>query len=188
MARPRLEKNKSLPPNLYWNNLRLIYRYRRPDTGKFTYLGKDRGKAIAAAKKLNSLLMEGEDLVAKVMSESKTLQQYIDERFIPIALPERGIVDNTLTEYKRQLKHIKKSLGSHAIHNISVMIVADFLAGQKSARQSNKYRGLLALIFKHARADGLIDSNPAESTLKRREVKQRKRLKLEAFKDRKSVV
>lgn len=71
MARPRLEKNKSLPPNLYWNNSRFIYRYRRPDTGKFTYIGKDRGKAIAAVKKLNSLLMEGEELVAKVMSESK---------------------------------------------------------------------------------------------------------------------
>ncbi len=181
MARPRLEKNKSLPPNLYWNNLLALYRYPRPDTCKFTYLGKDKAKAIAAAKKLNSLLMEGEDLVAKVMSEARTLQQYIDERFLPVILPERGIKDKTLIEYKRQLEYVKKSLGGCAIYNVSVMMVADFLASQKSSRQSNKYRGLLVLIFKHAKADGLIELNPAESTLKRREIKQRRRLKLEEF-------
>jgi enterobacteria phage integrase len=182
MSRPRSAKYKSLPPNLYWDKSLKIYRYRRPDNGKFNYFGKDRAKAVSAAKQINSMLMESEDLVAKVLSESRTLNQYIDERFIPIILPDRGIKPKTLIGYKRQLKYIKKHLGGFAIHNVSVMAVADFLATQKSARQSNKYRGLLILIFKYAKADGLIESNPADSTLKRREVKQRDRLKLNEFK------
>jgi len=181
MARPRMAKNKSLPPNLYFDTSKKMYRYRRPDNGKSTLFGKDRAKAVVAAKKLNSLLMEGEDLVAKVMTEGKTLSQYIKERFVPVHLPEREIAEETMKGYMYQIKFIYKKLGGYPIHGISIKTVSDFLAEIKGARQSNKYRGLLAMIFDYAKGEGYIDTNPANDTLKRKEKKKRKRLNLEGF-------
>lgn len=181
MARPRLQRYKALPPNLYWEVTRQMFRYRRPDNGTKHYVGKNREKAVAAAKKLNSLLMDGEDIVLKVMDEGKTLAQYIDERFIAVVLPERKLSEKTWKEYRRMLNIIKNQIGHYSIAEIVVKNIADFLNKQNGARQINKLRGLLSLIFKYARADGLIESNPAESTLKRQVTRQRHRLKLTEF-------
>lgn len=181
MPRPRRNRNKSLPPNLYWDNIRSFYRYRNPGTGKFTYFGKDRHKAVSAAKKLNSMLMPGEDLVARVTSEGKILRHYINERFIPIHLAERDIAESTLIGYKRQLKHINKELGSYPLHSLTIKRISDFLASISGARQSNKYRSLISMILDYAKGEGYIESNPAAGTLKRNVKKQRQRLKFEAF-------
>ncbi len=181
MTRPRDNKNKSLPPNLYFNKIKNFYQYRRPDNGKRTALGKDRAKAVSAAKKLNSILMPGEDLVAMVLTEGKTLAQYIQERFIPTHLPEREISENTFKAYLCQINNICKKLGNYPIHKISIKNVSDFLITIKGTRQSNKYRGLLSIIFDYARGEGYIETNPAKDTLKRREKKKRHRLNHEAF-------
>jgi len=182
MSRPRLNNNKSLPPNLYFDKSLTMYRYRRPDNGIYTYFGKDKAKAIAAAKKLNSILMEGEELVAKVMSEGKTLTQYINERFIPVHLPDRRLSEETLKGYQNQINHIHKKLGLHRTNNISIKMVGDFLSEINGARQANKYRGLLCTIFTYAKAEGFTEINPAESALIRMVNKQRLRLKYEEYK------
>ena len=183
MGRVRTRKNQSLPPNLYFDKSQLIFRYRRPDTGKSTLFGKDRSKAIAAAKKLNSLLMPGEDLVARVLTEGKTLTQYIDERFMPVHLPERRIAEETMKGYKNQINNIKVGLGDQPLYGISIKMVSDFLGKISGARQSNKYRNLLAMILNYAKGEGYIDSNPAEDTLVRNHQKKRKRLKYEEFQE-----
>ncbi|MCW5588148.1 MAG: phage integrase Arm DNA-binding domain-containing protein [Legionellales bacterium] len=182
MARARLRKNKLLPPNLYFETTKKIYRYRRPDTGKKTSLGKDKAKAFAAAKKLNSIYMAGEDLVAKVTSNGKTLSQYINENFVPIHLPERELSENTLKGYMRQLKHIHKELGGYPVYGISIKLISEFLSKINGSRQYNKYRGLLAMIFQYAKGEGYIITNPASDTLKRNAKTQRKRLSYEGFK------
>lgn len=46
MARPRSSKYQGLPPNLIYDKTNKVYKYRRPDTGKRTAIGKDRMKAI----------------------------------------------------------------------------------------------------------------------------------------------
>lgn len=182
MSRPRLHINKSLPPNLYWDIRNQLFRYRRPDKGSVHSMGKDRAAAFTAAKKLNSMLMIGEDLVAKVMGKKKTLKQYIDERFIPYVLPERELAENTQKKYIKMLEIVSEELGNFLIDSIDVLIVNNFLKNyQHAARQSNIFRNLLSLVFTYARAEGLINTNPAKDTIKRKEKKKRQRMSLEQF-------
>lgn len=62
VPRKRSPANRDLPPNLYANGNG--YKYRRPDNRKEAWMGVDKAKAIAAAKKLNALLVKGGDLVS----------------------------------------------------------------------------------------------------------------------------
>lgn len=180
MARPRCRKYKGLPPNLYYDKSNDIYRYRRPDTGKFTNIGKDRAKAISAAKQLNSILMVGQDLIASVLGTNPTLSDFINNRFTQEILPEKQLSSNTLRDYNNKLEYIHKHLGERLIDEITVKNISDFLQ-QFPPTNSNRYRSLLCIIFKHAVAEGLCEASPAANTLNRKLVKQRTRLKLEAY-------
>jgi enterobacteria phage integrase len=180
MARPRLKKNLGLPPNLVFDKKNKQYRYRNLKTGKHHQMGKERGKAISAAKQLNSVLMCGADLVAKVLGKKQTLAQFIDERFLTKYLPKRELADSTLRDYKYKIVHVRDLLGKLPLDEISVMQVNDFLE-QYPATQSNRYRSLLVIIFQSAKAAGLTKENPAQATLINKIKKQRQRLSLDGF-------
>ena len=180
MARPRLKKYKDLPPNLVYDITNKQYRYRRPDNRKYTLMGRERCRAVSAAKQLNSLLMPGQDLVAKVMGASPSFKQFIQERFITTILPERKLSKKTLEDYHYQLKYICRALGDKPIDKISVKDIADFLLKYPPTR-SNHYRSLLSLIFTYAIAEGLRENNPASSTIKRKIEKTRRRLSIEGY-------
>lgn len=180
MARPRKPKYQGLPPNLTYDKTHHSYKYRRVDTRKFFAMGKNRLKAVAAAKQLNSLLMEGQDLVAQVMGTTPTLKQFIEERFIKHVLPERELADNTLRDYHNKFPHIIKALGDTPLDALTVKDIADFLS-QYPPTQSNRYRSLLGLLLKYAVSEGLIDHNPATSTINRKLTKKRRRLKLDEY-------
>lgn len=77
MPRSPLNKNKSLPPNLYWDSAHNLFRYRRPNDGRRFYIGKNKTKAVAAAKTLNSMLMKKTN--AEVTNESKRRRHKEDE-------------------------------------------------------------------------------------------------------------
>lgn len=181
MVRPRKDKYKGLPPNLFYDKTNKMFRYRRPDSGKFTPMGKDRMKAVSAARQLNTLLMVGQDLVAKVIGTRCTLSQFIDDRYLSKIIPERNLAQKTLSDYQSKLIYIRKTLGDMPIDEITVKHIADFL-GQYPPTASNRYRSLLMNIFKYAVAEGLIDSNPAANTLNRKIIKKRARLNLEQYK------
>ncbi|WP_082085925.1 phage integrase Arm DNA-binding domain-containing protein [Pseudomonas sp. 21] len=53
--------NRSLPQSLYFDSRRGSYRYRRAADGMRFQFGKDRLKAVGAAKQLNPTFMEGAD-------------------------------------------------------------------------------------------------------------------------------
>lgn len=179
MPRRRRGKNKGLPPNLYYDLTTTHYRFRNPENGKWHPMGKDRFKAISAAKQLNSLLMPGQDLIARVMGTTITLDQYID-RFENVILPERALSKNTLYDYYNKFVKIRSELGEKQIDEISVKQIAEFLANFPPT-QSNRYRSLLINIFKHALAEGLVPENPAASTLNRKLKKKRSRLNLKGY-------
>ncbi len=180
MARPRLKKYRDLPPNLVYDKKNKQYRYRRPDNGKYTQMGRDRCRAVSATKQLNSILMPGQDLVSKVMGTSPSLKQFIQERFIKTILPERKLSKKTLDIYHHLLKHICLALGDKPIDKINVKDIADFLLKYPPTR-SNHYRSLLSLIFTYAIAEGLRENNPASSTIKRKIEKTRRRLSIGAY-------
>ena len=127
MGRRRSKCYQDFPPNLLYDKSTKVYRYRRPDTGKYTYMGKNKSKAVSAAKQLNSLIMPGQDLVAKVMGTSITLEQFIQEYFLKHHLPERKLSKMTLSNYKNQIKIINKNLGHKQVNNITVKDIANFL-------------------------------------------------------------
>ena len=181
MARPRLKKYKDLPPNLTYDKKNKQYRYRRPDIKKHTQMGRDRCRAVSAAKQLNSIFMLGQDLVAKTIGTSQTLKQFIETRFIPYILPERQLAESTLKEYHYMLVRILKNLGEKPIDNITIKDISDFLL-QFTPTPSNHYRSLLSLIFKYTVAEGHRQNNPAANTMKRNIEKKRKRLSLEMYK------
>ncbi len=153
MARPRLKKYRDLPPNLTYDKKIKQYRYRRPDIRKHTQMGRDRSRAVSAAKQLNSIFMLGQDLVAKTIGTSQTLKQFIETRFIPYILPERQLAESTLKEYHYMLVRILNNLGEKPIDNITIKDISDFLL-QFTPTPSNHYRSLLSLIFKYAVAEG----------------------------------
>ena len=180
MIRPRKPPYSDFPPNLSFDKTNGVYRYHNPLTRKITSIGRHRGKAIAAAKQLNSILMEGQDLVSKVIGSGKPLSQFVDERFIPHILPERKLATSTERDYQYKLIVIKEKLGKMPVCAITVKDIADFL-NEFPPTNANHYRSLLSLIFKYAIAEGLTTLNPAMHTIKRSLVKKRRRLKKEWF-------
>jgi len=177
MSRPRLSRNRTLPPNLTYDRTNRHFKYRRVDNGKFFCMGNNRDKAVSAAKQLNSMLLKDHDLIARVLETNPQFEKFIVEQFEGKILPDRGLAKKTLSNYKNQLIQIKKALGGKPIDEIRVKDIAEFI-GPFPPRQSNSYRGLLLDIFKHAIAAGLIDSNPATSTISRKVIKTRRRLSL----------
>lgn len=178
MARPRNKNNKALPPNLY-ERTNGHYRYRRPDTGKWHSIGKDRIKAISAAKQLNVILSPGRDLIEQIVNQGTIFNTFLD-KFEKKLLPERGISEATLKFYKNMLLRIHKDLGEKLIDDLSVKEIADFL-GQFTNKSSNRYRRFLALIFRYAIANGLCRENPALQTMAHKIKKKRNRLTLENY-------
>ena len=180
MAAPRKKTSQSLPPNLYWDVTNKKYRYKNIHTGRFYSMGKNKEKAISAARQLNERLMPGTDLVAKVLGTQKTLNQFLEQRFIPTHLPKRKLAEKTLIEYKRQLIHIRKKLGKYSMNQIGVSEVASFLR-QFADVSSNRVRSLLNIIFQYAVAEGYAHDNPVAKTMKHRTDKLRKRMSAMQF-------
>lgn len=180
MARPRSALYKSLPPNLFYDALNKQYRYRRPDIGSYHWMGRDKIKVISAAKQLNSMYMEGQDLVAQVSGQTQTLGKYLDDYFASKHLPRRKLSKTTLKDYNNKMIHIKENLGKKPINEIHVRDIAGFL-NDFPPILSNRFRSLLSLIFKYAIADGFAEDNPAAKTMNQQTEKKRTRLSLEGF-------
>lgn len=170
--RPRKRGHKDLPANLYSNNKGSLtyYRYKHPQTGKFTGVGRDKLKAIAAARQLNQLLLQDIDLVSKIVVPDNSFRDYLDY-FRDEVLPKKKhkghlLAQTTKTEYRRIIGCISRELGHLDIKKISQKDIADYLKTQSTAETYNKHRSLLIFIFKYIVSDGIVQSNLPEMIIK----------------------
>lgn len=177
------------PPNLEGETkgARTYYRYRDPATGKSTGLGTDYRKAAEAVKIVNARKAVAEgmpDLVTRIEAVTRTLRDHCN-KFLADVLRKRrfrktgqGLSSKTLDQYELQLDTFCAAIGERVdVPTITRRQIAEFLDG-KPAAASNRYRSLLQQLFQYAVAQGLIESNLVEATLKRTEVVERRRLSL----------
>jgi integrase len=178
MGRKRI---KDLPPNLYEDDG--YYRYRNPKTKTSHKLGKDREIAIRDALQLNAMLEPVSDRVKEILCETDKKNQSISkflDHFESDILPSGKLTQSTLSDYKYKINHIKKAIGEKSFEQVNIFDIAEFLK-QFPAKQSNNYRSVLSVIFKHAIAEGLTKENPADATIKKTIEVKRQRLSLEGF-------
>lgn len=179
MGRKRSRSAAGLPANLYPN--RKGFKYRHPLTKTETWMGLDRAAAIAAAKKLNAILLPTNSLVDRVLHDRRTIADAVD-LFRREDMPGRGWAPKTASEHEFRLKRIAGDIGGASLDTFGVKEAADFLRTvTESPRNRQQYRLLLVWILACARQEGWIDDNPAEATRKAAAPRQRKRLTLEQF-------
>lgn len=181
MGRPRKSGNKDLPMNLYKDDN--SWRYRHPITGKFHAMGTDRNKAFQAAKKLNEILINDQDLVSMVLGTNTTIsfKDFAEDYLLNKRRKDgRPLAENTLSTYKIQLNRLYKSWGKKPIDSITLKMVNEYL-DELTPSNSVSVRSVLCNIFDVAMSKGLCPDNPARITLKRYVQKQRKRHTIEGL-------
>lgn len=179
-ARPRHTKNKDLPANLYRVDQH-GYRYRHPIKGTWHGMGTDKIKAVAAARKLNSMLIVApDDLVSAVLGTNKTFSEF-STYYMEEVLPQRNLAKSTLTLYRCRIGQFNSAWGETHVDKITLKMV-DVFFDSLPTRSSNQARSLLIDIFNHAVSKGLCPDNQAAMTLPKVEKKHRKRLTLDGLK------
>ncbi|SEH04316.1 Uncharacterised protein [Candidatus Venteria ishoeyi] len=180
MGRNRKRRNSTLPPNLYevGNG---YYVYRHPRTGRKYGMGKVRAAAITAAKHLNSELAPLPGLAERILGEKKqeSFANFL-AWFQDKMLPTLELADSTRREYQNKISYIHTALGHYQTTAITVADVACFLDDYPPT-QSNHYRSVLIILFKHAIARGVCEVNPAAATMKRKQKKIQQRLTKQAY-------
>lgn len=180
MARPRKKGNRDIPSNLYRGDGN-AWRYRHPKTGKFHSMGTDKNKAIAAARKLNDLLIQDTDLVSKV--NGSVLFYDFSENWFNNKRRRDGkpLAKNTKDSYRLQLSICQKKWNNQSLDSITLLMVNELLDSFTVAT-SNLTRTILIEIFDIAVSKGLCPDNPAALTLRKHANKERKRHTLEGLK------
>lgn len=164
--RPRKKSNAALPPNLYQSKVNgaVYFTYKHPITNKRHGMGRDKAKAIAAAKQLNSILITNNDLVSKVKG-LETIAQHI-KWFKREIMPKRKYADKTAEMYETKFNQLKDGLGEDTpLEQISVTDISDLMA-KLSDRSAQQLRQVGVDLFKTAIGRGFIEQNPAEQTNK----------------------
>ena len=180
MARSRSKGNKDLPANLYRDNGN-SWRYRHPLTGKFHSMGTDKNKAFQAARKLNSILIQEEDIIAKVTGKIITFKDFSEKYLLEKRRKDgRPIAENTKSAYQIHLNKLYRSWGEKPIDSITLKMVNEYL-DEQTPSNSKSIRSLLCNIFDVAISKGLCPDNPARITLRRYVPKQRKRHTIEGL-------
>lgn len=177
--RPRKNKNKGLPQNLY--KAGDYFQYKHPITGKYHGMGKDKAEAITAANVLNGHLMNKKSTVDRVLGlENITIKQVIKD-FKSDFLPERHYAESTLEEIGYKLNHIQEWLKETDIKMVDTRMCASWLDTYER-RAYQQHRKVLIDVFKVAIAKGYMSRNPASDTLLKSAPKQRQRLTEKQYK------
>ncbi|PJK07952.1 integrase [Lysobacteraceae bacterium NML95-0200] len=177
--RKRARNRTGWPDNLYPN--RNGYKYRHPITRKETWMGMDKAKAFAAAKKLNALLTQSNDLVGRVIGGRHTVADAI-RIFREDDMPGRGWAEKTAVWYAVFIARIETDLGTRELESLTVKDCAEYIRTvTESARSRQTYRLVLGWILACALQEGWIDSNPAEQTRKFAHSRKRERLTIETY-------
>lgn len=139
-------------------------------------MGKDKAKAFAAAKKLNALLMPGNDLVSRVLTPGETVADAIAV-FRRDDIPGRKWAPKTAEVYESVIRRTEAKLGQMAVADVTVKACATFIREvTESDRARQQFRLVLGWILACAVEEGWINTNPALAT--RRFQHERKRVRL----------
>lgn len=179
VPRRRSAARRDWPPNLY--PCKNGFKYRHPATRKDHWMGTDRAKAFAAARKLNAMLIDGSDLVGKVTDTGETIGDAL-KLFRAEVVPTKGWAPKTAEWYAVFLNRIEQDLGEKPIAGFSVRDCATYIREvTDSARSRQTYRLILDWILGCAVEEGWIESNPALQTRKHAHERKRERLTPEAY-------
>jgi len=110
--RKRSAGRQGWPDNLYPN--RDGFKYRHPITRRETFMGRDKAKAFVAAKKLNAMLLPGNDLVDKVIGSRETVADAIAV-FRRDDVPGRNWAPKTAEVYESVIRRTEAGIGSKGI-------------------------------------------------------------------------
>lgn len=172
--RPRSKARQGWPANLYPN--RDGFKYRHPVTRKETFMGRDQAKAFAAAKKLNAMLMPGNDLVDRVVGSRETVADAIAV-FRRDDIPARAWAPKTAEVYESVIRRIQAGMGSRPVEGVTVKDCAEFIrAVTQSDRARQQFRLVLGWIMACAVQEGWIDANPVLATRRFQNERKRERL------------
>ncbi|MCA6058302.1 phage integrase Arm DNA-binding domain-containing protein [Thalassolituus sp. ST750PaO-4] len=175
MARQRTKANSDLPENLYrYGRDNQYFRYRHPQTGKMHGMGSDKIKAIAAAKKLNHILMKPSDLVRAVLDSShesfaNCIRRYQEER-----QPLESLKPATVKLENYRLNALSKDLGHYLADDLTVKACAEWLDGFKGNAYT-KHRGTLIKVCTFAVSKGLMRVNVGLNTMTAPRLTEKKR-------------
>lgn len=178
MGRARSKSRAGWPDNLYPN--REGFKYRHPVTRKETWMGLDRAKAFAAARKLNALLAESNDLVGRVVGADKTVADAI-KVFRDDVVPGRNWKASTAREYDIVTRRIEADIGTREVERFTVKDCAAYIRQAEGSRGRQTRRLVLSWIFACAVQEGWCELNVAEQTLRFTHERKRERLTMDAF-------
>lgn len=144
-------------------------------------MGRDKQKAIAAAKQLNSILLGSCDLVAQIVGV-ETLDEHIKWFRVEI-MAKKEFADKTVEMYETKFRQLKAAVGSETpVDTITVKDIADAMKPLPT-RSAQQLRQVCVDLFSAAVGRGLVETNEAEKVLKPiSEKKKRQRLTMEQFK------
>lgn len=179
--RPRKRKNKGLEPNLYES--RGYYTYRRPDTGTWHGMGRDRAAAQDAARILNSRLMQGADYVARVMGEEgDTLATTVKGWLAEWVEPDRKLSTWTKKAKRGRGNRLIEDAGGLPLSQLTTRWCAQYLDEHHQGSAYVQYRAVLSQVCQYAQTKGWLERNPVEPTRSdNQHEKKRKRLTVEQF-------
>jgi integrase len=180
MGRARSKSRAGWPDNLYPN--RGGYKYRHPVSRKESWMGLDKAKAFAAARRLNAMLAPADGLVARVVGSNKTVADAVAV-FRTDDIPGRKWAPKTAEVYESVIRRIEAGIGKRELDSLTVKDCAEFIrAVTESPRSRQQFRLVLGWILACALEEGWIDSNPAMATRKFTHERKRERLTLDAYK------
>ena len=128
----------------------------RPDQRSRTFATKRDAEAYDAKMLSERNAMRGR-------SGRMTLAQFIDKRYWPVA--SKRLAATSLDTYSQEIRlRIRPSLGNVDIRDIDRVRIQRMVDRIETASVARKCVGVLKTILNEAKGDGLIASNPAEST------------------------
>lgn len=179
MGRPRTKSRAGWPDNLYPN--RDGFKYRHPTTRKETFMGYDRTKAFAAARRLNAILTPGDDLASRVVATGETVADAI-RVFRADDMPGRQWSAKTAENYGSVLGRIERGIGDKPLETFTVKDCAAFIRGvTESPRSRQQFRLVLTWVFACAVEEGWVETNVAVATRRFAHSRKRDRLTVETY-------
>ena len=179
MGRTRSRARLGWPPNIY--TCKDGFRYRHPVTHKDTWMGKDRDRAFDAARKLNAMLIPRNDLVARVVEPTESIDDAI-KVFRDEDLPGREWKQKTADLYENILARMSAAIGKREVAGFSVRDCATFVKEvTESPRARQQFRLALQWVLACAVEEGWIDTNPALQTRKANYKRARQRLTKDTY-------
>lgn len=161
---PRRRIKPGLCPNLYESDG--LYRYRHPYTKTWHSLGRDKAKAVKAAKELNAILLPNhEKLIRGVLNlDNKTIKDII-ELFKTEILPNKELKERSFNEMNYRLNRLEKDIGDWELSKLTTQKAAFYLDTNFTGDPYVQHRSVLNQLFRTAIVKGWIKDNPVEATL-----------------------